>query len=36
MDIKGVLDLYYRGKFYVFPEDAARGNTYNCMHEVVQ
>ena len=30
MDIKGVLDLYYRGQFYVFPEGAARGNTYNC------
>ncbi len=27
MDIKGVLDLYYRGQLYVFPEGAARGNT---------
>ena len=30
MDIKGVLDLYYRGQFYVFPEEihtTARGST---------
>ncbi len=27
MDIK---DLYYRGQLYVFPEGAARGNTYSC------
>ena len=24
MDIKGALDLYYRGQFYVFPEGAYR------------
>ncbi len=32
MDIKGVLDLYYRGQLYVFPEGAAARGCTKTIH----